>query len=156
MSNNKKYIALYYASFLVTICAFVFLTNSITVFSLEPFPYGFYVLALAINLAFVVLFSIFLFMKKILFKVNLLFPVLYLLFFGFVLFFSIIYEDRLLLPVVHYQYYYMFVLGDYLLLNIYSILSFKSRFLNEKYTEEGMNEESIKFLFDLRNSKTLC
>lgn len=127
MSNNKKYIALYYASFLVTICAFVFLTNSITVFSLEPFPYGFYVLALAINLAFVVLFSIFLFLKKILFKVNLLFPVLYLLFFGFVLFFSIIYEDRLLLPVVHYQYYYMFVLGDYLLLNIYSILSFKKK-----------------------------
>lgn len=127
MSNNKKYIALYYASFLVTICAFVFLTNGITVFSLEPFPYGFYVLALAINLAFVVLFSIFLFMKKILFKVNLLFPVLYLLFFGFVLFFSIIYEDRLLLPVVHYQYYYMFVLGDYLLLNIYSILSFKKK-----------------------------
>ena len=31
----------------------------------------------------------------------------------------------------------------------YSILSFKSRFLNEKYTEEGMNEESIKFLLDL-------
>ena len=31
----------------------------------------------------------------------------------------------------------------------YSILSFKSRFLNEKYTESGMNEESIKFLLDL-------
>lgn len=31
----------------------------------------------------------------------------------------------------------------------YSILSFKSRFLNEKYTEEGMNEESIKFLLDI-------
>lgn len=31
----------------------------------------------------------------------------------------------------------------------YSILSFKTRFLNEKYTEEGMNEESIKFLLDL-------
>ncbi len=31
----------------------------------------------------------------------------------------------------------------------YSILSFKSRFLNEKYTEEGMNSESIKFLLDL-------
>ena len=31
----------------------------------------------------------------------------------------------------------------------YSILSFKSRFLNEEYTEEGMNEESIKFLLDL-------
>ena len=31
----------------------------------------------------------------------------------------------------------------------YSILSFKTRFLNEFYTEEGMNEESIKFLLDL-------
>ena len=31
----------------------------------------------------------------------------------------------------------------------YSILSFKTRFLHEKYTEEGMNEESIRFLFDL-------
>ena len=31
----------------------------------------------------------------------------------------------------------------------YSILSFKSRFLNEEYTESGMNEESIKFLLDL-------
>lgn len=31
----------------------------------------------------------------------------------------------------------------------YSILSFKMRFLNEKYTEDGMNEESIKFLLEL-------
>jgi len=30
-----------------------------------------------------------------------------------------------------------------------SILSFRCRFLNEKYTEEGMNEESIKFLLDI-------
>ena len=31
----------------------------------------------------------------------------------------------------------------------YSILSFKTRFLNEVYTEDGMNEESIKFLLDI-------
>ena len=31
----------------------------------------------------------------------------------------------------------------------YSVLSFKTRFLNEKFTEDGMNEESIKFLLDL-------
>ena len=31
----------------------------------------------------------------------------------------------------------------------YSILTFKTRFLNEKYTEPGMNKESIKFLLDL-------
>ena len=31
----------------------------------------------------------------------------------------------------------------------YTILSFKTRFLNEKYTEEGMNKESIKFLIDM-------
>ena len=31
----------------------------------------------------------------------------------------------------------------------YSILSFRSRFLNEKYTEKGMNLESISFLLDI-------
>lgn len=31
----------------------------------------------------------------------------------------------------------------------YAILSLKTRFLNEKYTEKGMNEDSIKFLLDL-------
>ena len=31
----------------------------------------------------------------------------------------------------------------------YSVLSFKTRFLNEKYTEDGMNSESIKFLIDM-------
>ncbi len=30
-----------------------------------------------------------------------------------------------------------------------SILSFRCRFLNEKFTEEGMNEESIKFLLEI-------
>ena len=31
----------------------------------------------------------------------------------------------------------------------YAIMTFRTRFLNEKYTEEGMNRESIKFLLDL-------
>lgn len=31
----------------------------------------------------------------------------------------------------------------------YHIISFKEKFLNEKYTEEGMNEKSIKFLLEL-------
>ncbi len=31
----------------------------------------------------------------------------------------------------------------------YSILSYRTRFLNEKYTEKGMNNESISFLLDI-------
>ena len=31
----------------------------------------------------------------------------------------------------------------------YAIMTFRTRFLNEKYTEDGMNDESIKFLLDL-------
>ena len=31
----------------------------------------------------------------------------------------------------------------------YAIMTFRTRFLNEAYTEEGMNEESIKFFLDL-------
>ncbi len=30
-----------------------------------------------------------------------------------------------------------------------TIIAFRMRFLNEKYTEDGMNEESIRFLYDL-------
>lgn len=127
MSNSKKYIILYYASFLVTICACLLLSNSITIFGTSLFMSGLIILSLILNLVFVILFSVFLVLKKKLVKVNLLFPVLYLLFFGFVLFFSIIYDDRLILSVVHYHYYFMFVLADYLLLNIYSILSFKKK-----------------------------
>ena len=31
----------------------------------------------------------------------------------------------------------------------YAIMTFRTRFLNEKYTEKGMNQESIKFFLDL-------
>ena len=31
----------------------------------------------------------------------------------------------------------------------YAIMTFRTRFLNEKYTEDGMNDESIKFFLDL-------
>ncbi len=127
MSNSKKYIILYYACFLVTICSYLLLDTKITVFSTSFFSSGAMVLSFILNFIFVVVFSIFLVMKRKLLKVNLAFPILYLLFFGFVLFFSIMYDDRLILSVVHYHYYFMFVLVDYLLLNIYSIISFKKK-----------------------------
>lgn len=125
MSNSKKYIILYYISFLVTVFISLFLDSTITIFNTNLFMSGLLVLSLIINLVLVVLFSIFLFMKRKLMKTNLLFPITYLLFLAFVLLFSVIYDDRLILSVIHYHYYFIFVLVDYLLFNIYSVLSFK-------------------------------
>ena len=125
MSNSKKYIILYYISFLVTVFISLFLDSTITIFNTNLFMSGLLVLSLIINLVLVVLFSIFLFMKRKLMKTNLLFPITYLLFLAFVLLFSVIYDDRLILSVIHYHYYFIFVLFDYLLFNIYSVLSFK-------------------------------
>lgn len=127
MSNSKKYIILYYISFLVTVFVSLFLDSTITIFNTNMFMSGLIILSLVINLALVILFSVFIFMKKKLMKTNLLFPITYLLFLIFVLLFSIIYDDRLILSVVHYHYYFMFVLIDYLLFNIYSVLSFKKK-----------------------------
>lgn len=127
MSNSKKYIILYYISFLVTVFISLFLDSTITMFNTNLFMSGLLVLSLIINLVLVVLFSIFLFMKRKLMKTNLLFPITYLLFLAFVLLFSVIYDDRLILSVIHYHYYFIFVLVDYLLFNIYSVLSFKKK-----------------------------
>lgn len=127
MSNSKKYIILYYISFLVTVFISLFLDSTITIFNTNLFMSGLLVLSLIINLVLVVLFSIFLFMKRKLMKTNLLFPITYLLFLAFVLLFSVIYDDRLILSVIHYHYYFIFVLVDYLLFNIYSVLSFKKK-----------------------------
>lgn len=127
MSNSKKYIILYYISFLVTVFVSLFLDSTITIFSANIFMSGLIILSLIINLVLVVLFSIFIFMKRKLMKTNLLFPITYLLFLVFVLLFSVIYDDRLILSVIHYHYYFMFVLVDYLLFNIYSVLSFKKK-----------------------------
>lgn len=127
MSNSKKYIILYYISFLVTVFVSLFLDSTITIFSANMFMSGLIILSLIINLVLVVLFSVFIFMKRKLMKTNLLFPITYLLFLVFVLLFSVIYDDRLILSVIHYHYYFMFVLVDYLLFNIYSVLSFKKK-----------------------------
>lgn len=127
MSNSKKYIILYYISFLVTVFVSLFLDSTITIFSANIFMSGLIILSLIINLVLVVLFSVFIFMKRKLMKTNLLFPITYLLFLVFVLLFSVIYDDRLILSVIHYHYYFMFVLVDYLLFNIYSVLSFKKK-----------------------------
>lgn len=77
-----------------------------------------------INLILIIIFSIKLFKHK-LDKINILFPIIYLLFLIIVVVVAILMNDKLIIPYIHYSYYISYILINYLLLNIYSVLSFK-------------------------------
>lgn len=61
-------------------------------------------------------------------NVNLLFPIIYLIFTIIVVILMLIMNNKLIIPYIHFNYYGTIILFNYLLLNIYSVLScFKTK-----------------------------
>ena len=127
MLKNNKYLILYYMSFILT-SIFLYLKADICYELNNIFSF---VLAV-INLILVIIFSIFLFNKKIN-KYKILFPISYIVFLIILVIISFILNEKIVIndmhyPYVindiHYPYYICFLLFEYLLLNVYSLLSF--------------------------------
>ena len=118
MLKNNKYLILYYMSFILT-SIFLYLKADICYELNNIFSF---VLAV-INLILVIIFSIFLFNKKIN-KYNILFPILYIVFLIILVIISFILNEKIVINDIHYPYYICFLLFEYLLLNVYSLLSF--------------------------------
>ena len=59
------------------------------------------------------------------------------------------YHSERLLAIEDENLYGMSYSGGAVLSGNYNMLSFDFSFLNEKYTEEGMNEKSFSFIFDM-------
>ena len=60
--------------------------------------------------------------------VNITFPITYLIFLVIVVILMFVMNKKLIFPYIHFSYYKMIILFNYLLLNIYSVLScFKSK-----------------------------
>ena len=59
------------------------------------------------------------------------------------------YHTERLLAIADEELYGMSYSGGAILSGHYNMLSFDFSFLNEKYTEEGMNEKSFSFIFDM-------
>ncbi len=126
MNNKKLYLYLYYASLFVTALMMILLLVK------SPAKYyngeyelvsGFGILACIINVILVAVFTVLFGIRKKLDKVNILFPAQYILFTLIVLVLCHLFNNKLLIPYVHYSYYNVFILFNYTLLNIYSILS---------------------------------
>ena len=128
MHNKKVYVFLYYLSLIISVVMCVFMFKSPvnyygTFFGL--ISYNSFILTL-INMILVIVFTILL-MRRNLKDVNILLPITYILFMGMVLFICHLFNEKLIIPYIQYGYYVVFILINYLILNIYSILSIKKK-----------------------------
>lgn len=115
MHNQKIYKILYYLCFVLTIIPFVIVQKTPVNLILG-----------IINAILFIVFIIKLRTKK-LSKANILLPIIYLLFVSFVMIISIIVNEKLIIPFLFIAYYFQLVLFNYILLNIYSIVSLQKK-----------------------------
>jgi hypothetical protein len=124
MNSKKLYSIFYYISLLLSIfvCFIpkILLPNDQFYINLSELSH----IIIFVNAILVVIFTVLL-IKRNLEKVNILFPIIYILFSIIVLIICVLFNNRLIIPYVHYSYYIQFILVNYTLLNSYSILSFK-------------------------------
>lgn len=122
---KKKYIIFYYLMAVLVILTFILirifgLTKGYTV---DAEPFGLYIL-LVLNFL-MVLTNMYFEIKKYELKVDSLkVPITFLTFYIFIVILVLIMDRLLLIPTLEYDYYYGFVLFNYLFLNIYTICSY--------------------------------
>lgn len=132
MDNKKTYIYLYYFSLILTLFAcflpIIFMNNidpnSLAYSYLGLSELSFFILF--INIVLVIIFTIFLIKRKIK-SINIVFPIIYIAFTIIVLIICHLFDNRLIIPYIQYSYYIYFILINYTLLNIYSLLSFNKK-----------------------------
>lgn len=132
MKKNTIYIVLYYISFIISL-SLIFLPNLL----LNKFGLGeeiteylvsntfISIMLEGINIILVILFTIKILQKQKVLNVNITFPIIYMVFVFIILFGCNLFNSRLVIPNIHFTYYIVFILINYLLLNIYSVLSFE-------------------------------
>ena len=100
MYNKKLYIGLYYLSFIGTIILCLFLVKGpITYYNYEfSLVTGLPILVLLLNILLTIVFTILLIVRKKLSKVNILFPIIYIVFTLLVLLVCYLFNDRVLIP----------------------------------------------------------
>lgn len=124
--KNHKYNIIYYICFLFTVSC-TFISASLASIFDEGIFSIINVVLLLINIVLVILYSILLLQKRKFKADSLAFPILYLVFLFSVIFISIIYNDKLIVPYIQFNYYTSFILWNYILLNAYSLLLFTKK-----------------------------
>ena len=133
MNNKKLYVGLYYFSFLLSIFVCILPNTLQIIFVNSNYFENIYLglsaiplVLIVINLILVLIFTIFLIKKK-LDDVNILFPIIYITFTMIILLICTLFNSRLVIPFIQFSYYTKFILINYILFNLYSILLFKNK-----------------------------
>ena len=121
MNNSNLYKILYY----ICIIPFIYLFLDSYIFVYES-NLSINLLLGIINFILIIFFSIKSFKYKLK-NINILFPLFHLIFSTIVIILMFIMNNKLIIPYIHFDYYETFILFNYLLLNIYSVLSFYKR-----------------------------
>jgi len=122
MNKPVTFKILYYICFAISAFLWFNTSNLINVFGIGIKTSTNALLAI-VNLVLVIIFS-FKLIKKDLKKINILFPIIYLIFLIIIVIITHIMNNKLMIPNIHFGYYLSFILFNYLLLNLYSVLSF--------------------------------
>ncbi|MBQ9072741.1 MAG: hypothetical protein IJY25_06250 [Bacilli bacterium] len=128
MNNKTIYKILYYICFILSLYIWFSISNLVNIFGIGT-KTTINVLLGIVNLILVVVFSINLIKKK-LDNINIIFPIIHLIFSILVIIIAIIMNNKLIIPNIHFSYYMSFILFNYMLLNLYSVLSFSKRIYN--------------------------
>ena len=121
MNKSKIFIILYYLCLILSIGLVMYSSSLMTEFGVsiwEDITSGFVFL----NIILVLIFSLGLIKRKLK-NINIIFPIIYLIFMALVVILMFIINNKLIMPYIHFDYYISFILFDYLLLNLYSVLS---------------------------------
>ncbi len=132
MKKNTIYIILYYVSFVISL-SLIFIPNLfINIFGLGEEITEYLVsntfisiMLEGINIVLVILFTIKILQKQRDLNVNIMFPIVYMVFTFIILLGCNLFNRRLVIPNIQFTYYIVFILINFLLLNIYSVLSFE-------------------------------
>ena len=118
--KNKLYVVLYYLSFILTLGILWYSSTFVDYYGgVDLFPY---VILLFINVILVISFTIMLIINKKIDNSLIWFPITYMLFVIIVYLLGIFFDRIMIMPKIEYTYFNVFIMADYLLLNIYSLL----------------------------------
>ena len=130
--KNKKYLVLYYFSFIVTILFTGFSTyKSMELLEIGDINFTSLLsnmtgnILLFINIVLVIIFTVLIICKRKLVIDSLLLPIIYISFFTIVVLLSFLFNNKVMVSYLHFEYYAFFINIGYLILNCYSLLLIK-------------------------------
>lgn len=130
MKKEKTYIYLYYLCFILSLIIYIIPYQFIVIFSPDTSNLTirslFNTVVLLINLILVILFSVYLKKKKFT-PGNIIMPITYIVFWIVIITVCFLFNSRLVIPNLQFNYYTKYIYIGYLILNVYSILCFKNK-----------------------------